>query len=112
VRDSGIGIPADKQKAIFEAFSQADNSTTRRYGGTGLGLTISARLVAAMGGELTVSSEPGKGSEFSFVLPLAAQALARRNAGIAIALTGNPCWWLMITRPTCGYWPPCLARWG
>ncbi|WP_263317168.1 ATP-binding protein, partial [Enterobacter hormaechei] len=72
VRDSGIGIPADKQKAIFEAFSQADNSTTRRYGGTGLGLTISARLVAAMGGELTVSSEPGKGSEFSFSLPLAA----------------------------------------
>lgn len=76
VRDSGIGIPADKQNAIFEAFSQADNSTTRRYGGTGLGLTISARLVAAMGGELTVSSEPGKGSEFSFVLPLASQSLA------------------------------------
>ena len=49
VRDSGIGIPADKQNAIFEAFSRADNSTTRRYGGTGLGLTISARLVAAMG---------------------------------------------------------------
>lgn len=79
VRDSGIGIQAEKQKAIFEAFSQADNSTTRRYGGTGLGLTISARLVEAMGGELTVSSKPGKGSEFSFVLPLAAQSPAREQ---------------------------------
>ncbi|MCK7167598.1 hybrid sensor histidine kinase/response regulator [Enterobacter chengduensis] len=76
VRDSGIGIPADKQKVIFEAFSQADNSTTRRYGGTGLGLTISSWLVSAMGGKLTVSSEPGKGSEFAFTLPLAACALS------------------------------------
>lgn len=73
VRDSGIGIPPDKQKAIFEAFSQADSSTTRRYGGTGLGLTISARLVKIMGGELAVSSEPGSGSEFAFTLPLASQ---------------------------------------
>ncbi|EBO4490643.1 response regulator [Salmonella enterica] len=73
VRDSGIGIPAEKQKAIFEAFSQADSSTTRRYGGTGLGLTISARLVSLMGGELTVQSEPGVGSEFAFTLPLESQ---------------------------------------
>ncbi|WP_270735425.1 hybrid sensor histidine kinase/response regulator [Leclercia adecarboxylata] len=70
IRDSGIGIPPEKQKAIFEAFSQADSSTTRRYGGTGLGLTISARLVSLMGGELTVQSEPGAGSEFAFPLPL------------------------------------------
>ena len=90
VRDSGIGIPADKQKAIFEAFSQADNSTTRRYGGTGLGLTISARLVAAMGGELTVSSEPGKGSEFSFSLPLATQFITPEERPHSYRFNGEP----------------------
>jgi len=75
IRDSGIGIPVEKQKAIFEAFSQADSSTTRRYGGTGLGLTISARLVSLMGGELTVQSEPGAGSEFAFTLLLEGQRM-------------------------------------
>ncbi|WP_039058373.1 response regulator [Enterobacter sp. Bisph1] len=70
VRDSGIGIPEEKQQLIFEAFSQADSSTTRRYGGTGLGLTISSRLVSMMGGHLTVASTPGAGSEFFFSLPL------------------------------------------
>lgn len=70
VSDTGIGIPLEKQKVIFEGFSQADNSITRKYGGTGLGLTISARLVGVMGGTLWVESEVGRGSQFHFTLPL------------------------------------------
>jgi two-component system sensor histidine kinase/response regulator len=70
VTDTGIGIPPEKLATIFEAFTQADSSTTRKYGGTGLGLTISRRLVDMMGGRLMVASEVGCGSTFSFAVPV------------------------------------------
>ncbi len=75
VTDTGIGIPLDKQQLIFEAFAQVDGSTTRQFGGTGLGLTICRRLVILMQGDLSVSSEPGKGSTFRFRVPLRHSAI-------------------------------------
>ncbi len=77
IKDTGVGIPADKQSRIFEAFSQADGSMARVYGGTGLGLTICTRLVGMMDGRIWVESEPGNGSTFHFLIALAVQQGSR-----------------------------------
>ncbi len=80
VSDTGIGISLDKQAQIFAAFTQADASTTRRFGGSGLGLSICRHLVEQMGGEIGVISEPGRGSEFWFSIPFAWSANAELYA--------------------------------
>jgi two-component system, sensor histidine kinase and response regulator len=84
VADTGIGIPADKQASIFEAFTQADMSTTRRFGGTGLGLAISARLVAMMSGRIWVESKPEHGSRFHFTLCMGVDRTGIMVAPIAV----------------------------
>src|SRR6195256_69696 len=92
VRDTGIGIPLEKQQLIFEAFTQTDSSTTRKYGGSGFGLAISSRLVNRMGGRIWVESEPDRGSTFHFTTRFQLQKISSRKYAPlgAEALRGLP----------------------
>jgi signal transduction histidine kinase len=107
VKDTGIGIPGDKIDRLFRVFSQIDSSTTRKYGGTGLGLALSSRLVEMMGGKIWAESKAGEGSTFHFtILAKAATSISKGSTEIAAQpligrnrLVPSPCvfWWRRIT---------------
>ena len=113
ITDTGIGIPPEKQKIIFEPFAQADTSTTRRYGGTGLGLSISMRLVDMMGGQVWLESESGKGSTFHFtarfgkattIVPTGASADPAILENIRVLVVDDNATNRHILEKTLGYW--------
>ncbi|TAE47859.1 MAG: response regulator [Bacteroidetes bacterium] len=114
VRDTGIGISEDKQHLLFQAFTQADPSTTRKYGGTGLGLAISARLTRLMGGNIGLSSEPGRGSVFYFTLQthLAPDNVKLPHTEKQQLLRGKRIWVLDDNHSHCELLCSQLAHWG
>ncbi len=110
VRDTGIGIPADKLPRLFQAFSQADASTSRKYGGTGLGLVISKRLVEAMKGRMWVESEEGRGTHFYFTLPTTPAIAMNTPPPLALNRLSKKRVMLVDDNPDCLQWLSRLAR--
>jgi len=112
VQDTGIGVPPEHLERIFTSFQQADSSTTRKYGGTGLGLTISRKLVEGMGGEITVSSEPGRGSRFSVKCYFDSNEPVDSKAADDVPLNDAEVLILDTNRSVCRMMKETLTAWG